>query len=207
MHILSVNTGKAVPFDNKTGKTAINKTPRTEPVEIRELGLAGDEIADLENHGGPDQAVYLYGQPDYDFFARQEGREMAPGLFGENLTIDGLESQKIHIGDRFAIGTVLLETTSPRIPCATFAARMNDKHWLKKFHKANRPGVYCRVLETGTVRTGDTVRLIPFGGTKIAITELMQDYKNPSLERMRYLMQAPVHRELVAMYEERLNNA
>lgn len=204
MQVLSVNTGVRRPFANKMGATGIFKTPRSGPVAIGELGLGGDHIADSENHGGRDQAVYIYGQPDYDWWVEQLGETLAPGTFGENLTLAGFESAKACIGDRFIIGDVVLEITSPRIPCATLAARMGDSGFVKRFHRAGRPGVYCRVITTGEVSAGDAVELIPFEGTRIAITDLMEDYKNPSLERMRYLMQTPVHRKLVALYEERL---
>src|SRR5690606_18740529 len=90
VHLLSVNIGKSVPFDNNVGKTAIFKQPQTGPVAVHELGLTGDEIADLKHHGGLDQAVYLYGQPDYDWWESAESRPMTAAMFGENLTIAGL---------------------------------------------------------------------------------------------------------------------
>lgn len=204
MQILSINTGKAQPIDNKTGFTAIFKKPRTEAVSIGELGLEGDEICDLKNHGGPDQAVYLYGQPDYAFWEKELGRELAPGLFGENLTITGLESQKSLVGDRFRIGEVLLEVTSPRIPCSTFAMIMDDKTWVKRFHAAERPGIYTRVLETGTVTAGDEIEFIPYQGEPIPAIAMMTDYKNPAPERMRWFLQAPVHRDMRRDFEAKL---
>ena len=154
--------------------------------------------------GGPDQAVYLYGQPDYDFFARELGRDLPPGLFGENLLVAGLESASICVGDRFAIGEVLLEATAPRNPCSTFAARMDEPHWVKRFHAAGRPGVYGRVLRTGAVEAGMAVTHTPFAGERVLVTELMRDYKNPAPDRMRWLLKAPIHRDLVAQYEARL---
>jgi MOSC domain-containing protein YiiM len=142
--------------------------------------------------------------PDYEFWAEELGREMTPGLFGENLTVAGLASQEILVGDRFQIGEVVLEATAPRIPCATFAVKMGDSHWVKRFHAANRPGVYGRVLQAGKVEAGMPVRHIRFAGEPIPLVELMYDYKAPSPERMRRLMQAPIHRDLVAKYTERL---
>ena len=164
MHLIAVNVGKPEHIVGHKAATGIVKRPQTGPVTIGPLGLEGDAVLDLKNHGGPDQAVYIYGQPDYDLFARELGRELAPGLFGENLTIAGLESQAIHVGDRFEIGEVLLEATSPRIPCATFAARMGDPQWVKHFFAVNRPGVYVRVLRTGQVEAGMAVRAHPLRG-------------------------------------------
>lgn len=204
MKILSVNVGRPEHIEGHTAQTGICKRPVSGAIEVHELGLAGDTIMDTKNHGGPDQAVYIYGQPDYDFIAAETGRTLVPGLFGENLTIAGLESRKILIGDRLEIGEVLLEVTCPRIPCATFAARMQDPKWVKTFFAINRPGVYVRVLRTGWVEAGMEVGHTPFAGPKVPLIELMSDYKKPSPERMRYLMQAPIHRELATLYEDRL---
>jgi MOSC domain-containing protein YiiM len=204
MQILSVNIGRPEHVDGHAALTGICKRPVSGPVAIGPLGVENDAVMDTKNHGGFDQAVYLYGQPDYDFVAAETGREMSPGLFGENLTIAGLESRKIDIGDRFEVGELLFEVTSPRIPCATFAARMRDPQWVKIFFAINRPGVYVRVLKPGLVEAGVPVKHIPFAGPKVPLIELMQDYKNPAPERMRYLMQAPIHRDLVAKYADRL---
>jgi MOSC domain-containing protein YiiM len=204
MRVISVNIGRPEHIPGHKALTGICKHPAEGPVTIAPLGLEHDAVMDTRNHGGPDQAVYLYGQPDYDFFARELGRDLPPGLFGENLTIAGLESQKLHIGDRFEIGEVLLEATSPRIPCATFAARMGDPLWVKRFLAANRPGAYVRVLRTGAVEAGMAVKHIPFAGEQVLVTDLMEDYKKPASERMRRLLKAPIHRKLVTKYEAAL---
>lgn len=204
MRLLAVSIGKAEYIPGHKALTGICKHAVAGPVAIGAYGLERDAVMDTRNHGGLDQAVYLYGQPDYDFFAAALGRALAPGLFGENLLVSGLESRRIHIGDRFEIGDVLLEATSPRNPCATFAARMGDPHWVKSFHAAGRPGVYGRVLRPGPVEAGMAVRHIPFAGEPIPVTELMHDYKKPSADRMRYLLKAPIHRDLVAQYEAAL---
>jgi MOSC domain-containing protein YiiM len=204
MEIVSVNIGKAVPFDNPVGSTGIFKTPQNGPVTVGPYGCEGDDVCDLDNHGGLDQAVYMYGLPDYAFWARELAREMTPGLFGENLTISGLASQDILVGDRFEIGELVLEATAPRIPCVTFGVRMGEGGWVKRFHAANRPGVYGRVLQAGVVEAGMPVHHIRYAGEPIPLIELMYDYKAPSAERMRRLMQAPIHRDLVARYTARL---
>lgn len=204
MRLIAVNTGRPERIDGHKGLTGICKHPVAGPVTIAPLGLEGDAVMDTRNHGGPDQAVYIYGEPDYEFFARELGRPLPPGLFGENLTIAGLKSQELHIGDRLEIGEVLLEATSPRIPCATFAARMGDPRWVKRFFAANRPGVYARVLRAGTVEAGLPVRHLPFVGEQILVTELMEDYKKPAPDRMRRLLKAPIHRDLRAKYEAAL---
>jgi MOSC domain-containing protein YiiM len=204
MKILSVNIGKPEHIDGYKPLTGICKKPVSGPVAVGPYGLEGDAIMDTRSHGGLDQAVYLFGQPDYDFIAAATGRTFSPGLFGENLTVAGLESQHVLIGDRFEIGDVLLEATCPRIPCATFSARMRDPGWVKTFFAINRPGAMVRVLRPGPVEAGMAVRHIPFSGPRVPLVELMQDYKNPAPERMRYLLQAPIHRDLVALYQGRL---
>jgi MOSC domain-containing protein YiiM len=204
MRLLSVNVARPEVIEGHSAPTGICKLPVSGAVAVGPLGIEGDAVMDTKNHGGFDQAVYLYGQPDYDFIAAETGREMSPGLFGENFTVAGLESQKIDLGDRFEIGELLFEVTSPRIPCATFAARMRDPQWVKIFFAINRPGVYVRVLRGGAVEAGMAVTHIPFDGPKVPLLELMHDYKNPTPERMRYLMQAPIHCDLAAKYQDRL---
>lgn len=205
MNILSVNIAKPQPIDAKSGQTGIYKKPQSAPVLIEKLGLVGDAIIDLENHGGVDQAVYLYGQPDYDWWSEQLGRELSPGTFGENLTINGLESADLHIGDRFLIGDVILEVTSPRIPCVTISKRMGDPKFVKKFLAAKRTGIYCRVLSDGEVSAGMAIEFEAFDGVKISVNEMLVDYLNPSKETMRRYLQAPIHWKGRADYEAKLS--
>ena len=204
MKLLSVNTGKARAFDNEMGRTGIFKQAQSGPVRIHRLGVGNDDICNLRVHGGPDQAVYIYGQPDYEYWENELGRALTPGLFGENLTIAGFESDKMMVGDRLEIGDVLLELTAPRVPCATFAAVMGDKTWVKRFFEAKRPGVYARVLHEGSVSAGDGVTHIPFKGERIPANDLLQDTHNPAPERMRQLLKAPIHTDLRAHYEQTL---
>src|SRR4051794_39575210 len=138
MHLLSVNVGKPQPIKAKSGMTGIYKQPQTEPVQITRLGLHGDAIVDTANHGGVDQAVYVFGRPDYRWWSEELGRELAPGTFGENLTFTELASADYNVGDRFYVGAVLLEVTSPRIPCVTLATRMGDPKFVKRFAQAER---------------------------------------------------------------------
>lgn len=204
MKILSVNIGKSQAIDAKSGQTGIFKDPQNGAVKVEKLGLLGDTIVDLKNHGGPDQAVYLYGQVDYDWWSNELGRELPPGLFGENLTVSGLESAGLHIGDRFLIGDVVLEVTSPRIPCVTLCSRMDDPQFAKRFLAVQRTGIYCRVLEVGEIRAGMDVRFSPYEGIKILTSELLKSNKRLSPETMRRYLQAPIHCKSRADYEEKL---
>jgi MOSC domain-containing protein YiiM len=168
--------------------------PVNGPVEIKSLGIDSDAVCDVKNHGGPDQAVYVYGGADYEWWSKELGREILPGTFGENLTIDGLESGTFNIGDYLHIGDVTLQVTAPRIPCGTFAARMNDPHWVKKFRKAERPGLYCRVLREGLVNAGDIVTVEKYTGATLSIPQMYRDYyeKNKTEETLRLHLNAPI---------------
>jgi MOSC domain-containing protein YiiM len=203
MKILSVNIGKPVKKEwTKSGSTGIYKQPVEGAVPVGKFGLERDAICDLKHHGGEDQAVYLYGQPDYDFWSQELGRELEPGTFGENLTVEGLESAKICIGDRFVNGSLVMEVNSPRIPCNTFAQRMGDKLFPKKFLAANRPGVYCRVLSDGWVQAGDILEYLPFAGVKVLAIEMNATWNNPNVSQAakeRFLA-TPIHLKSRALW-------
>lgn len=184
----SIQTHKAVEI------TGIFKRPVSAPVAITSDGLPGDAVVDTENHGGPDQAVYVYGTPDYAWWSAQLGSELAPGTFGENLTIDGLESAALNVGDILHVGAVTLQVTAARIPCSTLAARMGEPGFVKRFRAAERPGVYCRVLTPGTVQAGDPVRVERYAGPTITIVEMFRDFYDNALSEatLRRHLAAPL---------------
>lgn len=167
------------------GVTAIDKRPVSAPVGIHKLGVFGDVQGDRENHGGPDQAVYAYSQEDADFWGRELGRDIPPGLFGENLRTQGVETTGAVIGQRWRVGAhLLLEVTSPRVPCATFAERMGEPQWVRRFTEAGRVGVYFRVLHKGMVQAGDhiTVESTPAHGITVG-----KFFSNPTVEDVHTL--------------------
>ncbi len=196
MQLISVNIGQAQPIHNAKaiGKTGIYKLPVSEPVQITANGLADDAICDVENHGGVDQAVYLFGSPDYAWWSALLGHELAPGTFGENLTISELESARCSIGDRLQVGAVLLEVSAPRIPCVTLAARMGDPTFVKRFRHAERPGLYCRVLRSGSLQVGDPVTYTPYMGETITALEMFRNFYAPdnSEATLRRHLAAPI---------------
>lgn len=196
MKLLSVNLGQQRTLQRKdrVEVTGIFKFPTQEAVQVTKLGLEGDVVVDKEDHGGPDQAVYVYGAADYEWWAKELGLEIAPGTFGENLTISNLESARFSIGDRLHVGEVTLQVTAPRIPCSTFATRMNDSQWVKKFRYAERPGLYCRVLKEGTIRAGDPVSIERYEGETLSVTEMFREYydENKSEESLRRHLNAPI---------------
>ena len=194
MQLLSVNIGQERSIQNgkRAEATGIYKQPVTTPVQVTSLGLTGDAVVDVENHGGVDQAVYLYGAPDYAWWSAQLGYELEPGTFGENLTIGGLESASLTVGDMLHVGAVTVQVTAARIPCATLAARMGDPSFVKRFRAAARPGAYCRVLQAGAVRAGDPVTLERYVGETITLAEMFRDFYNP------HLSAATIRRHLAA---------
>lgn len=211
MQLISVNIGRERSIQNgkRAEATGIYKLPVTTPVAITALGLVGDAVVDVENHGGVDQAVYVYGVPDYAWWSVQLGYELAPGTFGENLTIAGLESAGLNIGDMLHIGAVTLQVTAARIPCATLAARMGDPGFVKRFRAAERPGAYCRVLQIGVVQAGDPVVLERYTGETITLVEMFRDFYDPqpSAETIRRHLAAPIAVRARADVEEKARKA
>lgn len=210
MRLLSVNVGSERIINAGPGKekTGIFKLPVEGPVRVTQDGLQHDTICDKKNHGGPDQAVYIYGSADYAWWAAELGHEVQPGTFGENLTISDLESATFFIGDRLQVGPVLLEVTAPRIPCATFAARMNDPMWVKRFRFAEHPGLYCRVIEAGEVQAGDSVTLSVANRSSVSVLELYRLYydNNHNEATLRRVLEAPIDIRARQDYEERLHS-
>ncbi len=196
MNVLSVNLGqeRILQRNHRVERTGIFKFPTQNAVKVTKLGLEGDVIVSKKHHGGPDQAVYVYGAGDYEWWSKEFGMDVSPGTFGENLTISALESAVFNIGDYLQAGKVTLQVTAPRIPCGTFAARMNDPQWVKTFRHAERPGLYCRVIQEGLVKTGDPVSIERYAGETISIPEMFRDYyvKGKSEETLRRHLHAPI---------------
>src|SRR5262245_3451858 len=143
MQLTSINVGqkRTQPRGNEMETTGIYKVPVQGPVQVSKLGFKDDFIASKKHHGGPDQALYIYGGTDYDWWSAELGRQIEPGMFGDNLTISDLKSAGFNIGDYLHIGDVTLQVTAPRIPCSTFARRMGDPLFIKRFQAAERPGL------------------------------------------------------------------
>ena len=208
MQILSVNIGRqqTQPKGLELEVTGIYKMPASGSVQVAALGLEGDFICDQKNHGGPDQAVYLYGAPDYAWWAEQLGRELAPGTFGDNLTLSEFESAQYNIGDRLRIGSVILEFTAPRIPCSTLARRMNDPMFVRKFAHAERPGMYCRVIQGGTLRAGDKATLEHCRAETVPSIEIFRDHyrREKDARLLQRFLRAPIAIRARADVEEDL---
>jgi len=172
MKLLSLNLGRprAVAYtDQSEGVTGIDKMPVDGPVRVTTpgpkgvgaSGLAGDAVCDTRHHGGDDQAVYAVAREDLDDWERELGRTLPNGVFGENLTTEGLDVSGARIGERWRIGSeVVLEVTCGRIPCRTFQGHIGEKGWVKRFTERGAPGAYLRVIEPGEIRSGDPIEIV-----------------------------------------------
>jgi len=196
MHVISVNIGQERPITigRQVDSSGIYKLPADGPVMVGWYGLAGDTIVDKKHHGGLDQAVYVYGAEDYAWWAGELGRSVGPGTFGENLTVAGLESATCAIGDRINAGAAILEVSAPRIPCSTLAARVGDPAFVERYRRAERPGLYCRVIQEGRVAAGDPAWVTPFPGPTISVRDMFRSYYDdaPDEATIRRHLAAPI---------------
>jgi MOSC domain-containing protein YiiM len=159
---VSVNVGspRTVEWHGARVTSGIWKSPVNERIPVRGVNLAGDDQADRTVHGGPDKAVYAYAAEDYDWWAEELGRVLAPATFGENLTIRGLAVSTALVGERWRVGSVLLEVAQPRLPCYKLGMRMNDARFPSRFTAAGRPGAYLHIVEEGELAAGDHIDVI-----------------------------------------------
>jgi MOSC domain-containing protein YiiM len=168
----SVNVGRARPNPSPkaTLPTGIDKRAAAGAHEVRDpgpkpgdlgSGVVGDFIGDGNHHGGRDQAVYAFAREDLDDWQTRLGRPLPNGFFGENLTTRDVDVNGALLGERWQVGDdVVVQVTSPRIPCSTFRGWVGERGWLKMFTEVARPGAYLRVVTPGTITAGDSVRLV-----------------------------------------------
>ncbi|GAB2931416.1 MOSC domain-containing protein [Streptomyces mayteni] len=169
MKLLSVNIGRPRPNPWKgLGTTGIDKRPVAGQVAVRApgprgtgaVGLAGDRVYDVAHHGGTDQAVYAYAREDLDWWQAELGGPLTNGVFGENLTTQGVDVNGALIGERWRVGPdVVLEVSCPRVPCGTFQGWLQQEGWIKRFTRAALPGAYLRVIEPGEIGAGAPVEI------------------------------------------------
>jgi MOSC domain-containing protein YiiM len=190
--IIAVSTGRVrdMLIAGKPGASAIDKRQVRGPVAVGWLGLAGDEQGDTEHHGGTDQAVYAYAREDTDWWTEQAGREFRSGEFGENVTTAGIDISSALIGETWRMGGIVVQITSPRIPCVTFATWTGEDHWVKRFARAGRPGAYLRVLAEGEIRAGAEIEVLSRPAQQVTVAESMLAYYGDE-DLMRVLLTVP----------------
>jgi len=158
----SVNVGepRAVDVNGHTVVTAIWKSPVEGRIPVRGVNLDGDDQADRTVHGGPDKAVYAYSVDDIEWWESELGAALGDAPFGQNLTVSGLPVSGAVIGERWAVGSALLEVAQPRLPCYKLGVRMGDPRFPRIFAAAGRPGAYLRIVDEGDIGAGDTIEVV-----------------------------------------------
>src|SRR5262245_32625201 len=187
--VLSVNVGGVREFDynGRNARSAIWKSPVLGRIASRGVNLAGDDQADRKAHGGRDKAVYAYGVEDARWWEQQIGRAVSAGEFGENLTTEGIDPDQALIGERWHIGTTVLEVSEPRIPCWRLGVRMNDKMFPRRFTEALRPGAYLRIVVEGELGAGDAIRVAEKPNHDLTVGDVFRIYTNAHEEASRLL--------------------
>lgn len=183
--VLSVNVGAPAPRRGRSGPTGIGKVP-VDHIDVADpgprrrasdgsgvSGVAGDFIGSGRHHGGREQAVYAVAREELDHWSRELGRELPHGMFGENLTTLGLDVDGSEYADVWTVGSAVLRVSAPRVPCATFALRMGERAWVRRFAERGRAGTYLAVVEPGTIRNGDEIT-VRRSGSGLRIPDLLR---------------------------------
>jgi MOSC domain-containing protein YiiM len=172
--VVSVNAGavRSVEWHGRVVETGIWKLPVEGRVAVRGVNLDGDDQADRRVHGGPDKAIYAYAVEDYDWWATELGYPLAPGTFGENLTVRHLNLGDLVIGTRLGAGSVVLEVAQPRQPCFKLGMRMGDADFVDRFDAAARFGAYLRIVHDGDIGAGDELTVVRERTDGITVREL-----------------------------------
>ena len=187
--VLSVNVGGVREFEygGRPARSGIWKAPAVGRIAARGVNLAGDDQADRQAHGGPDKALYAYAVEDARWWEQEIRRALAYGEFGENLTTEGIDVNGALVGERWQIGTTVLEVSEPRIPCWRLGVRMNDKMFPRRFTEALRPGAYLRIVVEGDVGAGDEVRVVERPDHDLTIRDVFRIYTRDRHEVDRLL--------------------
>lgn len=196
MKVISVNVGmpREVSANGQRVLTGIFKQPVAGRVAVRRLNLDGDRQADLSVHGGPDKAVYAYPAEHYAFWRRElPEMELPFGMFGENLTIEGLREDGGNIGDRFAIGSAELQVTTPRLPCYKLGIKFGRADMVKRFLHSRRTGFYFRVVKEGELGAGDPITLLERDPANVTVADITRLYafEKDNAELLRRVLDLP----------------
>ncbi len=179
MKLISVNVGlpREIAWNGASVATGIFKQPVAGPVRVERLNIVGDKQADLSVHGGPNKAVYAYPSEHYGYWRRELGDGELPwGMFGENLTTEGLDEKAVRIGDRFRVGTAELVVTQPRSPCYKLGIKFGRPEMVKRFAASRRTGFYFAVAQEGEIASGDTIELVERAANSLTVAEIFALY-------------------------------
>ena len=201
MKVLSVNLTHSVhtgEWTGSEGKTGIDKRAVDGPITFANEEVTGDVIVDRNHHGGFDQAVYAYSREDADWWQNQLGITIDNGRFGENLTTSGIDVNQALVGERWKIGSTILEVSQPRIPCRVFAGFWQRPTLIKEFMESGKPGTYLRIIQEGQINAGDVIEIVFKPDHQITIADL---YAAKNGERSKVQEIAAV-KELSIKYQE-----
>jgi len=179
--VVSVNVGlpKQISYGKRQVVTSIFKEPIEGRVKVTTLNLDGDAQADLSVHGGLDKAIYSYSEEHYKYWKEVYPTIVMPfGMFGENLTTQGLNEDTVNIGDQYQIGSSRLVVTQPRMPCYKLGIKFGRMDILEKFINSQRPGIYYKVLEEGELGAGDNIKLLYKDKNNVTINDIVSLYVN-----------------------------
>jgi MOSC domain-containing protein YiiM len=190
--IVSVNVGqpRTVEFRDHTVSTGIDKVPVEGSVRVEGVNLVGDDQADRRVHGGVHKAVYAYASEDYEWWSGRLGRALPPSMFGENLTTAGIDIGAAVVGQHWRIGDVVLEVSEPRMPCYKLGIRMEDPGFPAVFSAADRPGSYLRIVEEGSLASGDRIEVGTPPGHGLTVADIARIHDRDHHEAGRLLQAA-----------------
>lgn len=170
--ITSINIGtprEVIYAEDRKLMTSLKRSPVKEKVFLDLMGFEGDQVADPVNHGGRDKAVCGYPADHYSVWEKELSRNMLPASFGENLTINGLTENQIHIGDIFRVGEAEVQCTQPRQPCHKLTKIFGFPKLASRIQDSGYCGYYFRVLKQGWVQVGMAVERIHSDKEKISV--------------------------------------
>lgn len=210
MKLLSLNVGRPRQVETPRGPvlTAIWKIPVEGRVALRRYNIEGDQQADLKVHGGQAKAVYLYPSEHYACWRGElPTMDLPPGIFGENLTTEGIDEREVQIGDRFRIGSAVLQVSQPRMPCSKLALRFGRSDMVKRFWLSGRSGIYFSIVEEGELAAGDEIVPVSRVENGISVAELVRLYRDPAPDpaRIQVALNAPLGGSWKTELRERLH--
>ncbi len=194
MNVTSVNLGesKTINWKGKEVQTGIYKTPVKDAIQLTKFGVTGDKVVDTKVHGGIDKSCYLYSTDHYEYWKElYSDLDWDWGMFGENITVEGLDEKNINIGDIYEIGEAHVQVSQPRQPCFKLGIKFGDQKILKDFIASGMSGIYMRVIKDGLVKKGDSMELLIRSKTSSPISDVFhllyaKEAKKEAIENVIY---------------------
>ncbi|MDD2304633.1 MAG: MOSC domain-containing protein [Prolixibacteraceae bacterium] len=196
MKIISTNIAKptTIEWQGQQVETGIYKYAVQNSIFLGFEDVVNDHVIDRRYHGGSDKACYMYSSDHYPFWQNKyPNQDWKWGMFGENLTVSGLNESEIRIGDRFQIGDAVVQVTQPRQPCFKLGVRFGDQSVVSDFWTLPFPGVYVRVLLPGEVKTGDEIIRIESNPESLSVSQVFSIFHSnkENLELMQKAIAEP----------------